>query len=165
MNKQIILLAGLILSIGCYAAEIDNGAEIDAMAQGTVLGLHFAIDRGDFPRVKELVKIYGIEGRDGFGATCLMVAAQGSREAMVDYFLKNGADVTAQTEGKWTALHNAAGWNASQKVVEMLLTAGADKEVKNGMGQTPEVVARVRNHPELADYIASFAVVKSAGKR
>ena len=60
------------------------------------------------------------------GTTPLMQASSSAGVAMVDLLLENGADVNAATDVNITALLFAVGQNASPKVLDRLLQAGAE---------------------------------------
>ena len=52
----------------------------------------------------------------------------------------HGADVNAQDENGWTALHYAVR-DDHLDVVDLLLAAGADRSIKNDKGLTPRMNA------------------------
>lgn len=108
---------------------LDNGADVDSR---TVACDVFRLDGED-------------EGPCGsaFGNTPLMIACgEGFAEA-TECLIKAGADVNAHNEHGQTALHMAAKkfWNGQPygKVIELLLSAGADKRMRDDAGNAPEV--------------------------
>lgn len=76
------------------------------------------------------------------GTTPLMVALMYKNEEIVDLLLDHKADVNVQDELKYTPLHWAIHFGCLEeevrlKRVEKLLKAGANKNVKNQIGNTP----------------------------
>jgi ankyrin repeat protein len=54
---------------------------------------------------------------------------------VIQLLLNHGADVNAQKEDRWTALHLAA-FNGHVQVVEVLLKRGADPHARTRKGET-----------------------------
>jgi ankyrin repeat protein len=71
-----------------------------------------------------------------------------SREAVAVALIDGGADVAAQDELGWTALHHAG--RAGSRAVELLLGAGADVEVAAHDGTTPLHTAAAQANVEVA---------------
>lgn len=83
--------------------------------------------------------------------TALHAALAGRRAGEVARILLDaGADVNATQHGGWTAMHAAAA-NGDRRVVELLLSRGANAAAANDAGVTPAGIARDRGHAELAD--------------
>ena len=66
----------------------------------------------------------------------LMVAAKYGRTAALELLIRAGADVNAQANGGWTALHLGA-VAGQYKVVALLLAKGADRDITNEGGGKP----------------------------
>jgi hypothetical protein len=79
------------------------------------------------------------------GQTILMFAAIGGNPELVEFIIKNGANVNAANEDGMTALHWAA-YKGQAKVIKTLLAApGMRYDMRTRGGQTPLEVALVRN--------------------
>ena len=78
---------------------------------------------------------------------------------LFDLFVAGGADVNAANDRGWTPLHQAAYANLGV-IAERLMAAGAevDREA-HGEGGTPLAVALFWGHHEVADRLATVAVV------
>ncbi|KAL8657066.1 MAG: hypothetical protein Q9226_002287 [Calogaya cf. arnoldii] len=72
------------------------------------------------------------------GKTALHLAVESklNRVAVVKLLLQNGASVRAQSDGNWTALHNAAE-KGFEEVASLLLDWGADVNAMTSSGMTP----------------------------
>lgn len=82
------------------------------------------------------------------GETPLIVAARDYKDAVVRELLRRGAFVDHQNNDGDTALHKVCQyyWKNREDVVEILLGANADIEIRNLRGETPLCIARQR-HP------------------
>lgn len=86
---------------------------------------------------------------DAVGSTPLMWAVAARNAAAVDWLLARGADVHARDPHGATALHYAAAVRTLPSIVQKLLAAKADKDVKlAGYGHTPADLLR---HPPVVD--------------
>jgi ankyrin repeat protein len=64
----------------------------------------------------------------------------------IQLLLDHGADVNAQSEDGWTALHTAASYGEVQ-AVEVLLKRGADPHTRTKSGKTPfQLASSLRHH-------------------
>jgi ankyrin repeat protein len=90
------------------------------------------------------------------GGTPLLVAAASDEPGAARALLENGADVNRQVpadaeyEAGYTALMFAAE-NGSEEIVEMLLSAGADRTMRDAEGLTAADIAASRDYLSLAD--------------
>ena len=76
--------------------------------------------------------------RNENGRTPLHYAAQGRAPLFVSVLAEAGAEVNARDKrGGWTALHLAAWFGKSRTVVQALLDAGANPDLKDNTGRTP----------------------------
>jgi ankyrin repeat protein len=67
----------------------------------------------------------------------------------VELLLEHGAEVNAQQQGGWTALH-AAAHHGDVAMAKMLLARGADPKDTNGEGKTALDLAVADVHEEVA---------------
>ena len=66
--------------------------------------------------------------------------------------LENGADVNAQANSGWTALHYASR-DGLTEAVELLLDHGADVTVRNNSGYAPLYYAARRRHVDIVELL------------
>ena len=96
-----------------------------------------------------------VNSQDKQGWTALHFAAQEYDRDMVSTLLQHGAKVDAQDSFGNTPLWRAV-FSAEDKggaVVELLLSNGADKNLKNGSGISPIELARSIGNYDVASYI------------
>lgn len=74
---------------------------------------------------------------------------------MVKLYIKNGADLNVMSSDGQPILVLAVG-NGSSKIVETLLKAGADPDVKDGMGMSARAYANLFKNTELMKIMAKF---------
>ncbi|KAG0358146.1 Ankyrin repeat domain-containing protein 46 [Podila minutissima] len=80
---------------------------------------------------------------DIHGCTPLHLAARRGHMEMVMVLLQLGGEVDGQGERQWTPLHESISQNHAA-VSSLLVACGADLEVKNSAGETPEELGRRR---------------------
>lgn len=110
--------------------------------------MHMAAERGYIELIKYLLKtnqnnLNLVNIRSNDCSTPLHVAAQHSKQLVVEYLLNNGADVNAIRRGDWTPLALACtkpGMEAND-TIETLLKYGASMTFANKDGWTPFMVA------------------------
>jgi ankyrin repeat protein len=95
--------------------------------------LHCAATRGHLPVVELLHGVYGADlNRPAVGGyTALHLATGGEHTAVMQFLLRNGADVQATSEHEQTALQLAVS-KGSVPAVEVLLQHGAVQDSKQG---------------------------------
>ena len=121
---------------------IDAGADIEAKNNFGRSALQCASVHGDLVIVKMLVKAgAGVCVRDNVGDTCLILAAYKGHTETVRY-LATLPEVDMNQRGRrgQTALHRVA-LTVHADVVGLLIDAGADIEVKDGVGRSPLLVS------------------------
>ncbi len=98
--------------------------------------LFAAAEKGDFETVKSLLtKNPEMKSSRRNGGWTLLHMAFNSR-ALVEYLIKNGADIEARSDSQWTPLHSQA-YKGNMDGVDLLLEHGADIEAKQFYGATP----------------------------
>ena len=108
--------------------------------------IHDAVTSGDVGRVRELLAGGAdCNGRNGDGATALMLAAHAGRLDLAQALIDAGADVNATDERGWGALAKAV-YNADldrgfADVAQVLIDAGANVEAAIGFGVRPLMLA------------------------
>ena len=87
-----------------------------------------------------------------------MWAACDGHEGLARLLIENEADVFAQENYGWTALHHAAR-GGHETVARLLLDAGASEQTQTNHGRTPEDLATAHGHHQTA------AMFKAEGVR
>ena len=117
---------------------IDAGANIEARDNSGYSPLHFACSSGSPDSVKMLVRAgAGVRVTNNYGDTCLIFAASRGHTEIVRYLVglkEVEVDHTDDEDG--TALHWAADNNHAD-VVQVLIDAGANIEVRDNNGYSP----------------------------
>ncbi len=145
---------------------MENGADVTLCDQMGARPLSVALFGNDFDLTTTFLSRGGdINQRmEPFEATMLMLSASAKALPAVQFLLSNGASVTAQDERGQTVLHHSvfgAGvrvtkseWNGKVRevvedkpehvvpIVQLLLRAGADPEIKDDEGMTPQAWAK-----------------------
>ena len=132
------------------------------------ISIHEAIETDDFAAFSQhLAAGTDVNLKDNrWGNTPLIHASYHGRQKMIDRLVQRGADLDAQSNNGWTALHVAVG-QEHLEVVGQLLRAGADVWVRNrlfGQGKiksrsrTPRLISRsiltCRNLPSSSENTA-----------
>lgn len=73
-----------------------------------------------------------------------MVAAWNGREKVVEYLLKNGANISCSLQSGYTPLYVAAE-NGNEEIAKLLLKAGANvnQPMNNKIGWTPLHIGKI----------------------
>jgi ankyrin repeat protein len=112
--------------------------------------LWVACETDDLPLLIEALSSTTVDERSPNEAyTPLMVAANRSSLRVVDYLIRQGADINAQSDGGETALMLAARAKDEQAAVNtmtLLLAAGADPNLVSGGGNSPLMEAAYSGH-------------------
>ncbi len=90
-----------------------------------------------------------VHAQNEWGMTPIMLAAQyNPNVSVLKALLEGGADIS-ETEPKYrsNALHLAANKSSSPKIIDALISAGADLNARNYLGETPLIMA-VNANPE-----------------
>ena len=104
------------------------------------------------------------------GMNELLAAAYGGGLAELLAVIDSGADINAQDDGNWTALHWAADMGMvdgeREGVVAALIQAGANLEVRDLEGSTPLLVAcRSGNEDIVRQLVATGANIHAANNK
>jgi len=112
--------------------------------------LWYACETDDLPLLLEALTTNAVDERSPNEAyTPLMVAANHASLRVVDYLIRKGADVNAQSDGGETALMLAARGTDEQAVVNtthLLLAAGANPNLVSGGGNSALMEAAYSGH-------------------
>ena len=109
------------------------------------ISIHEAIAVDDFPAFNQHLDAgTDVNLKDSrWGNTPLIQASYHGRQKMIDWLVGLGADLNAQSNNGWTALHVAVG-QEHLAAVRQLLRVGADTTVRNrlfGQGENQEQVS------------------------
>lgn len=139
-----------------YMADwfLEKGAKLSRNDQGVTDLMLVSTARRSFG-IDFLVEIGAdLDEQDHSGRTALMYAVEHMNKHPVVALLKHGADLSLQDQHGDTALHRACRLREygmhPRDIVEVLLGARADVNVKNLDGKTPVAVAMERNQSTIA---------------
>jgi cytohesin len=134
-------------------AELDKGVDVNAKTNWGDGGtpLHWAAYDGH----KEIVELLVAEGadvnaKDVDGLTPLYFAVFRDRNEIVELLIAHGADVDTEKEASF--LSNAA-LGGYTEIVERLIAKGADVNAKDGVGETPLLLAAWYGHKETVELL------------
>ena len=114
------------------------GAKVDFYDSSHVSPLMVAASNNQVSVITILFKAGGkVIDKDSDGRTPLMIAAGNNRNdvAMILWLLANGAIINERDKNGWTPIMFAANYNGSE-VINALLKAGADRNLKSSDGKT-----------------------------
>ena len=126
-----------------YGANILAKDNIDG-----AMAIHIAAARGNAETVSAILESYSARDKnianitDNTGTTPLMWASMNNQISAMNLILKFGADINAQDDDGWTALHFAVA-SDSYKAVEFLLNNKSDANIKNLDEKKPIDIASV----------------------
>lgn len=121
---------------------LERGADINAVSSNRETALARAVGVKQYETVKLLLdRGADIEKSTDGGGPPLIYAAGRDDAVMVKLLLERGAHVNNKDDEGNTALISAAENNASIETVELLLKAGADRNVKTVQGERPYDIA------------------------
>ncbi|XP_055967198.1 transient receptor potential cation channel subfamily A member 1 [Sorex fumeus] len=118
---------------------LDNGAKLDMMETGKCTALHFAATQGATEIVKLMISSYCgnidiVNAVDGNQETLLHRASLFDHHELAEYLISMGADINAiDFEGRSPLL--LATTSASWNVVNLLLSKGAQVDIKDNFGR------------------------------
>lgn len=131
--------------------------------------LHILVKFDSEESFKNIISIFSNDDRswvdigDLNSFTCLHHACIGGRFEMVKLLLSLGADINLSssiTTRKWTPIHFASR-SGSKEIVEELIKAGVNKEVKTSFGLTPLHVACEFGRENVVKYLLDLKVNKN----
>ncbi len=144
-------------------------ADVNARSTNGDSALLYASDKGTFPIVQVLVAAGAdVRVRNREGVTPLVLAARANDLASVQLLLQRGADpneassnVPSVSRGfTRVAPHSApllsAAEHGNDRMMAMLVAAGARARVRDGRGRTPREVALVRGQEAIAKALAEI---------
>ena len=134
---------------------INHGADIskkDGISNQTAL--HYASESGHL-KVVELLLSKGakIDVKDRYHCTPLMLAAENGHNDVSMHLINHGADVSKKGGiSNRTALHYASG-NGHLKLVELLLSKGAEIDEEDKKHRTPLMLAAENGHSDVSMHL------------
>jgi ankyrin repeat protein len=127
---------------------IKNGAEVNKVQSHRIDLLSTAVDYGHIEVVKILLK-YNPDA--DISALLSMVAGYGAKE-LIEFLIKNGADVNKNYQNIRTPLY-AAAESGHAEIVDLLLKYGAYVDKDDQGGVTPLYVASSEGHTEVVELL------------
>lgn len=142
---------------------LDHDADIEARDGELRTPLHRAAEAGFNDLVVLLIdRGANVNDREGqFGATPLQQAVDNGHLETAKLLLKRGAEINAVDKRGFSALSCASQLQSFSnvgggKLIEYLVSQGADLHVKNAHGQTPLEYANSRGWKEIADVLRNL---------
>ncbi|KAL5248765.1 hypothetical protein ACHWQZ_G017821 [Mnemiopsis leidyi] len=124
--------------------------------------ISLAIENGDLAALQSVIGIADTQSNTLMGGTPLMFASVMGQTDIVKWLLEVGCDINAQDENnKWTALMQAV-FHGHYRVVEYLLSAGADPELGNEDGLNAHSIATMLNDEHLSEMLVKYCRVPQA---
>ncbi|MEH6652291.1 MAG: ankyrin repeat domain-containing protein [Motiliproteus sp.] len=98
-----------------------------------------------------------LESVNRYGGTALTPAAHHGHIEVVRYLLTTGVDIDQVNDLGWTALLEAVilgdGGSTYQQIVELLVTAGADRSIRDPEGRTALENAQAREYSKIIELL------------
>lgn len=106
----------------------------------TLLDYYQAVRQGNIQEVKRFIdeKIFPVDKTNAYGFTPLLIACTYDQKDMVDFLLKQGANLYHQDNNGWTVLHKA-GFLSHTELYNHLLSKGANPTLKTKQGNLPSI--------------------------
>ena len=138
MKHLLLTTIAVVLLVGC-------GTTQQGIVQSPEISIHDAAKAGNTVAIKQhLAAGTDVNLKDAkWGNTPLIHAAYHGKQEIIAYLVQQRADLNAQSDNGWTALHVAVG-QEHVEVVEHLLKSGADTTIHNklfGQGENQEKVS------------------------
>ena len=95
-----------------------------------------------------------VDGRNSYGSTALMAAAEAGETEVARFLLEKGADPNRGTRGSWETPLMLAIVQGRVEMVPLLIAAGADVDFQDAeSGVTPLMMAAVEGHRQLTELL------------
>ena len=153
---------------------LDNNVDPNIKNKNKITSLHYVCNNPEVTdntgsstrRAEEIIELLLEHGadiniEDSVGKTPLHYAASTNMDRLapfVQFILDNGADIDAQDISLETPLHEAV--NGSTAIIELLLSSGANPNIKNINGHSSQKAAEFKGNK---DKLALFAKFKGIG--
>ena len=140
--------------VGVVKALIDAGADVDLQDDDRSNPLLLCGENGNVALLDEVLKANpDLSATNRYGGVALIPASDRGHVAMVEALLQTDIDVDHVNRLGWTALLEAVilgdGDAAHQRIVELLLDAGADRSIGDKDGVTPLEHAKQSGYDEM----------------
>ncbi|MDD2830056.1 MAG: ankyrin repeat domain-containing protein [Sulfuricurvum sp.] len=131
------------------ACSVLNGADIFKLVQ--------AVDRNDTVTFKQMVQTISDANtaRSDNNKSILMYASWVGNGDMVEYLVRQGADINAQDSSNATALHLAI-WKDHTDIALFLLDHGASSTIMSVDGMMASDIAMIRSNTKVMERIESL---------
>lgn len=117
---------------------LEHGADPNAHYKSPVTALHTAAQQGNVELARLLLE-HGahVNSVEQNGSTPLDYAVGGTSKELIELLFVHGATVQHKPHGPWSIFHEWALRAGDTNIAELLLSHGADVNVRDGDGQTP----------------------------
>jgi len=145
-----IYIAAKVGHLEAVKQHITDGVDVDKKDDWSKTPLILATEGGHLEVVKFLIESgASIDAKDEWsGRTALILAAEKAHVDIVKYLIAEGANVKISSNGRYTALHDAAG-NGLLEIVGILIGKGADVNASSNSGDTVLSSAVVAGHIDI----------------
>jgi hypothetical protein len=124
-----------------------------ALAQGTAISLHQAVNDGDIDKVKSLLSEgIGVNSKNRIGGTPLHTAVVKRRQAIAEYLVGKDADLNARDGRGQTPLYIAVD-TGQREVVELLIAEGCDVNATARRGENALSLAKKKGNTEIVGFL------------
>uniref|UniRef100_W5MM82 Fibronectin type III and ankyrin repeat domains 1 n=1 Tax=Lepisosteus oculatus TaxID=7918 RepID=W5MM82_LEPOC len=134
---------------------VEHGADVNLQNASGKNSLMLACFAGHLDVIKYLRKCGATwETHDLGGCTAMHWAADGGQMPVISYMINDGCKVDVKDSGSlWTPLMRVSAVTGDADVASLLISAGADVNVKDKDGKTPLMVAALNNHEDLVQLL------------
>ena len=159
-GRTALLIATYANSINAARFLIDHGANVNIKDQLQDSPYLYAGAEGKLEILKMTVDAgANLKSVNRYGGTALTPAAHHGHEEVVRYLLSTTIDINQVNSLGWTALLEAVilgdGGPVYQRIVEMLVAAGADTSLADNNGVTPLQHAKERGYARITSILTN----------
>ncbi|XP_072524018.1 fibronectin type 3 and ankyrin repeat domains 1 protein [Salminus brasiliensis] len=155
-----LMVAAMKGFISLVQVLVQHGADVNFKNSSGKDSLMLACFSGHLEVVRYLRESGGTwTATDRGGCCALHWAADGGHLPVLEYLLKDGCEVDARDSvSSWTPLLRVSAVTGDTAVAALLISAGADINVRDKDGKTPLMVAVLNNHEKLVKLLLENGV-------
>ena len=154
-GRTAVTAAAMAEDVGLVRMLVDAGANVDVQDEDRNNPLLLCGENGNVDLLREVLRAKpNLRATNRFGGTALIPASDRGHVEMVRALLETDVPIDHVNRLGWTALLEAVvlgdGGPAHQRIVRLLVDAGADTAIADANGVTPLDHARERGFKEIA---------------